>query len=185
MRKSIYFYFCRKAFGFVAQGVKVAAYFVAANYYAHAAVDARGGFAKDADVGVLLTSLFDAAVARRFVGGNGGEDNGAGADCQLLHAGNGQTEYGAEVQLKLVEVLRAGKRHHARVVRAGRKFGEVNAVFVAEEKLNAPNTCAREGSSYFVGHTAGFCQMLGCDVRRLETFAIIAAALHVANGRAE
>ena len=185
MRESIYFYFCREALGLVAQGIEVSAYFVAANHYAHAAVDARGGFAKDADVGIFLASLFDATVARRFVGGNGGEDNGAGADCQLLHAGNGQTQHGAEVQLKLVEVLRAGKRHHTRVVRAGRKFGEVNAVFVAEEKFHAPNACAREGSSYFVGHTAGFCQMLGGDVRRLETFAIIAAALHVANGRAE
>ena len=89
------------------------------------------------------------------------------------------------MQLELIEVLRPGQRHHARVVRARRKFGEINPVFVAQEELHAPQSGAREGFGDGGGHALRLGQMLGCDGGRLEALAVVAALLHVADRRTE
>ena len=66
--------------GFAAQGFEVAVEGVVAYHHTHAAVDAGRRFAEDADVGILLARQFDALVVRRFLTGNGRENDRAGTD---------------------------------------------------------------------------------------------------------
>ena len=53
-RGSIHLYIGGETFGFVAQGIEVGIERSVAHYDAHAAPRTRGGFAEDAEVGILL-----------------------------------------------------------------------------------------------------------------------------------
>ena len=67
----------------------------------------------------------------------------------------------------------------------GRKFGEVDTAFMAEEEFHAPNAGTGESFRNLGSHALCFGQVLFGDVCRLETFAIVATLLHVSDGRTE
>ncbi len=89
------------------------------------------------------------------------------------------------MQFELIEVLRPGQRHHARIVRARRKFGEINPVFVAQEEFHAPQPGTGQGFGDGGRHALRLGEVFGCHVGRLETLAVVAALLHMADRRAE
>ena len=143
------------------------------------------GFAEDAQIGALgSTHVVHAAVVGRL-GFHAGEDHGRSALTLLSNLGNGQAEDGAAVKLKLGEVLRAGQRHHAGVVRTGAQLTEEHALFFADKKLHAPNAGAGQSARHLVGHFLSGLQMLGFHGTGLETLAVVAALLDVTDGSAE
>ena len=89
------------------------------------------------------------------------------------------------MQFEFIEVLCSRQGHHTGIVRTRRQFAEVNAVFLADEKLYSPNTSSRQGFCHSFRHTFGLLQV-GCAHRsRLEALTIVAIFLHMSDGSAE
>ena len=89
------------------------------------------------------------------------------------------------MQFEFIEVLRSRQGHHTGIVRARRQFAEVNAVFLADEKLYSPNSGSGQGFGHRFRHTFSLLQV-GCAHRsRLEALAIVAIFLHMSDGSAE
>ena len=128
--------------------------------------------------------LFHAPVTRRG-GLHAREDHRAGAHALEGDRRNGNPQHGAQVQFELIEVLRPGQRHHARVVRPGRQLGEIDPVVAAQKELHAPQSGPGEGFGDGGGHALRLGEVFGCDHGRLETLAVVAALLHMADRRAE
>ena len=89
------------------------------------------------------------------------------------------------MEFELVEILRSGQRHHARIVRTGRQFGEIDPVVVAQEKFHAPQPGAGERFGDGRSHALRLGEVFGSDLGRLEALAVVAALLHMADRRAE
>ncbi len=68
-------------------------------------------------------------------------------------------------------------------MRTWRKFRKIDAVFLAQEELHTPDTGTGQSLGHSSGHPLRLAQMFGRNRGRLETFAVIAALLHMADGR--
>ena len=79
----------------------------------------------------------------------GKNDRGSGGAVQL-DPGDRQSENGACVKIELRQVLR-DERDHARVVRAGRKFGKYHVV-LGDEEFDTENAVAAQIFDDFCGH---------------------------------
>lgn len=170
----------------VAQRVDVAAGIIIGQHHTETAVWPHRMLAEDAEVRApLAQSLGHAGKLGRAVGTYGGENGATGTGAQELYLRDGQPQHGAQMKLKLVQVQRAGERYHARVVGPRGQFGEVDAILVAHEELDAPYPVARERGSDLAGHTAGFPEVFLTHDGRLPALAIVAVLLHMAHRRAE
>ena len=89
------------------------------------------------------------------------------------------------MKFELIQILRSCQCHHTGVMRTGGKFGEVNAILVAQEEFNSPKSGSRQSAGHFLCHFLRFFQVSRVNVRRLETFTVIASFLHVADRRTE
>ena len=148
------------------------------------------GLAEDAYTGtVFLECLVKIIGQQRAVYGCLGlcrrEDDGRGAGMLKMDGRDGQPHHGTEMQLKLGEIGGVAKGDHARVVRPWRQFAEDDFALTGQEELNTPDAGTREGFRHLVGHCLGLLQGLVADLIGLPRLAVVAAFLHMTDGRAE
>ena len=102
-----------------------------------------------------------------------------------LYSGDGQTQYGAQMKLKLAQVGGVGECHHARVVGARTEFREDDFALAGEEELHSPDAVARQCLGHCIGHALCLAECCIADGVWLPRLAVVAAALYVAYGWAE
>ena len=65
------------------------------------------------------------------------KDNGTRSYPLLLNARNRKSKHSTQMKFELIQILRSCQCHHTGVMRTGGKFGEVNAILVAQEEFNS------------------------------------------------
>ena len=102
-----------------------------------------------------------------------------------MDASNGKAENCTQMKLELREVGGVTEGDHTRVVRTRGQLREDNFALLRQEELHAPDACTRQGFRHLVGHVLSLFQCLVTYLIWLPRLTIVAAFLHMSDGRTE
>ena len=165
----VYLYFLDDSFRFITQRIQIGVQRCIAKYDSHATVDAGKRLAEDAQISVFFfRHFFHATILRTFLTRYRRRITALAPILSCLMPGIGSPKHSTQMKFELIQILRSCQCHHTGVMRTGGKFGEVNAILVAQEEFNSPKSGSRQSAGHFLCHFLRFFQVSRVNVRRLE-----------------